>query len=71
MNDIIPQYNTNILSNNDDCRFLMPEAAALSLTLSSRKRSSNLGILSLQSPAKKGIGGGKPDRQNLQTDLKL
>jgi hypothetical protein len=49
----------------------MPEAAALSLTLSSRKRSSNFGILSLQSPAKKGIGGGKADRQNLQTDLKL
>ena len=49
----------------------MPEAAALSLTLSSRKRLSNLGILSFQSPEKKGIEGGEADRQNLQTDPKL
>ena len=59
-----------MLSINDDSGFLIPEAAALVLTLSSRKRSNNFAILSLKSPAKKWIGGGKADRQNLQTAIK-
>ena len=59
-----------MLSNNNDCEFIMPETAALSQTLSSRKRSNNFAILSLKSPAKKWIGGGKADRQNLQTAIK-
>ena len=64
-------------SNNNFCRFSNPDEKFSKLTLSSRKRLSNLQLISSQSPAKKvkklidffdGGFGGKAGGQNLHTE---